>query len=129
MHKSTLTLTAKILARYSNIYQGIDVIVKRAVAELVKTDEYFTYVKIRRTGSSISGVKVGLPHESDYVMELPKDKQLKTKCSFDSGTLFPLIQNVVDTQAVALTKGCPALSNGGKVEVREIMPTEDLPNG
>ena len=32
-------------------------------------------------------------------------------------------------EAVALTKGCPALSNGGKVEVREIMPTEDLPNG
>lgn len=31
-------------------------------------------------------------------------------------------------EAVALTKGCPALDNGGKVEVREIMPTGDIPN-
>jgi len=31
-------------------------------------------------------------------------------------------------EAVALTKGCPALDNGGKVEVREVMPTGDIPN-
>ena len=31
-------------------------------------------------------------------------------------------------EAMELAKGCPALSVGGKVEVREIMPTDDLPN-
>ncbi|WP_109833339.1 YciI family protein [Reichenbachiella versicolor] len=31
-------------------------------------------------------------------------------------------------EAVALTKGCPVLSIGGKAEVREIMPTGDIPN-
>ena len=30
-------------------------------------------------------------------------------------------------EAMELVKGCPALSNGGKVEVREIMPTDDIP--
>ena len=60
--------------RYSHIYQGIDTIVKRVMAELTKLDPYFAFVKLRQTGSSMSGVKVGLPHESDYVLELPKDK-------------------------------------------------------
>ena len=31
-------------------------------------------------------------------------------------------------EAMELAKGCPGLSNGGKVEVREIMPTGDIPN-
>ena len=31
-------------------------------------------------------------------------------------------------EAIALTKGCPALDSGGKVEVREVMPTGDIPN-
>ena len=74
--------------RYSHIYEGIDVIVKRVVAELTKLDPYFAFVKLRRTGSSTSGVKVGLPHESDYVLALPKDKQLISGKPFDSVTIF-----------------------------------------
>ncbi|MFY0598606.1 MAG: transcription initiation protein [Cyclobacteriaceae bacterium] len=31
-------------------------------------------------------------------------------------------------EAMELVKGCPGLSNGGKVEVREIMPTDDIPS-
>ncbi len=31
-------------------------------------------------------------------------------------------------EAMGLVKGCPGLANGGKVEVREIMPTEDIPS-
>ena len=60
--------------RYAHIYQGIDIIVKRVVAELTKLDSFFAKVKLRQTGSITSGVNVGLPHESDYALELPNDK-------------------------------------------------------
>ena len=29
-------------------------------------------------------------------------------------------------EAIGLAKGCPGLTNGGKVEVREVMPTGDV---
>ena len=29
-------------------------------------------------------------------------------------------------EATALAKGCPGLANGGKVEIREVMPTGDI---
>ena len=54
--------------RYSHIYEGIDLIVKRVLAQLVKLVPNFANANLRRTGSSVSGVKVGLPHESDYVL-------------------------------------------------------------
>ena len=54
--------------KYSHIYQGIDMIVKRLLVELTKIDQYFAKIKLRRTGSSISDGKVGLTHESDYVL-------------------------------------------------------------
>ena len=69
--------------KYSHIYQGIDIIVNHVVLELAKLDSFFADVKLRQTGSSMSGVKIGLPHEADYVMELPKDKRLKKGDSFN----------------------------------------------
>ena len=53
----------------------------------------------------MSGVKVGLPHESDYVMEVPRDRQLKTGKTFDLKTLFPFVQKIVTDHAVALAYG------------------------
>lgn len=41
---------------------------------------------------------------------------------------FIIVSTTDLDDALKLTKGCPALSNGGKVEVREVMPTGDLPN-
>ena len=92
---------------YSHIYQGIDTLVNRVVEELIKLDPYFTHVKLRRTGSSTSGVKVGLPHESDYVLELPKDKQLRSGESFDRNTLFPLVHKIATKRSPELTAGLP----------------------
>ena len=51
---------------------------KRVVSELVKADSYFSEAKLRPTGSIHSGVKVRLPHEADYLLELPEDKTLDT---------------------------------------------------
>lgn len=41
---------------------------------------------------------------------------------------FIMVSTTNLDEAMELAKGCPALSNGGKVEVREIMPTGEIPN-
>ena len=91
--------------RYSLIYKCIDIIVKRVLSELVKLDPFFAEVKLRRTGSSMSEVKVGLPHESDYVLELLRGRLLRTGKAFDYTTLFPLVNEIVAHHASALTEG------------------------
>jgi len=40
---------------------------------------------------------------------------------------FMIVSDENIDEAMKLAKGCPALASGGKVEVREIMPTDDLP--
>ena len=91
--------------KYSHIYQEMDTIVKRVAAELTKLDPFFAEVKLRQTGSIISGVNVGLPHESDYMMELPEGKKLIAGKDFNRHTLFPLVHSIVKHQAVALVEG------------------------
>ena len=91
--------------RYSHIYQGIDTIVKRVIEELMKLDSFYVHVNLRRTGSSTSGVKVGLPHEADYVLGLPKDKQLVSGDSFDRRTLFLHVKQIVTERSAALIQG------------------------
>ena len=85
--------------RYSHIYQGIDVIVKRVVSELSKSNPSFVNAKLRQTGSSTSGVKVGLPHESDYVLNTP------TACLSDRRSFFTQVKRVVTSKALELTVG------------------------
>ena len=64
--------------RYSHIYRGIDLILERLVSELANVDSYFTEATLHPTGSIYSGVKVGLPHEADYLLKVPNDKSLDT---------------------------------------------------
>ena len=91
--------------KYAHIYQGIDTIVKRVVAGLSQLDPFFAKCKLRQTGSSMSGVKVGLPHESDYVLETPSDKLLKTGKPLDIMSLPLLVWEIIPEHAVALTDG------------------------
>ena len=58
--------------RYAHIYQGIDTIVQRLIDKLGKVDAFFKHAKLRRTGSISSNIKVGLPHEADYTLEIPR---------------------------------------------------------
>ena len=74
--------------KYSHIYQSIDTIVHRLVAILSKQDKYFTHAKLRQTGSISSNTKVGLPHEADYVLEIPDDKTLKNDRELDGDYFF-----------------------------------------
>ena len=90
---------------YSHIYKGIDIIVKRLFADLTKLDPFFAYVKLRQTGSSMSGVKVGLPHEADYVLELPRDKQLSWEETFNELTLIRIVHKIVAHRGIVLTEG------------------------
>ena len=48
---------------------------------------------------------MGLPHESDYVLELPKNTKLKTGDSFGDKTIFPLVQQIVASRSYILTEG------------------------
>ena len=57
--------------RYILIYSGKDTIMERLMLELASLDPVLALSKLRATGSISSNVKVGLPHEADYVCELP----------------------------------------------------------
>ena len=95
----------KVDSRYSHIYRGIDIIIKRVVSELAKADSYFTEAKLRSTGSIHSGVKVGLPHEADYLFEVPEDKTLVTGDTFTRDTLYELVLAITKRNRASLTDG------------------------
>ena len=90
--------------KFNHIYCNIDIIVTRLVSELAKADSYFTDTKLRPTGSIYCGVKVGLPHEADYLMEVPEHKTLDTGKKLERDTLFKM--------AVAITK-----QKGGHIDL------------
>ena len=55
--------------RYKTIYQDTNTIIER-FCDILRNDLRFKNATLRRTGSIESGVKVGLPHESDLLLEL-----------------------------------------------------------
>ena len=55
--------------RYKTIYQDANTIIER-FCDILRNDQRFKNATIRRTGSIESGVKVGLPNESDHLLEL-----------------------------------------------------------
>ena len=91
--------------RYSHIYRGIDIIMKRVVSELAKADSYFSKAKLRPTGSIHSGVKVGLPHEADYLLDVPEDKTLDTGTVIKNNTLFKMVVAITGHERASLTEG------------------------
>ena len=96
--------------RYAHIYQGIETVVKHNLEELTKLDPFFADVKLQQVGSTMSDTKVGLPHEADYVLVLPKDKLLATGEACEITTLFQLVQKVIKkltNQITTLTKKLP----------------------
>ena len=58
--------------RYEAIYKDIDTIVKRLCERLKYNHPYYENAYVRRTGSIEAGVKVGLPHETDYLLYVPE---------------------------------------------------------
>ena len=86
--------------KYMHIYQGIDTIVRRLIAKLADSNEYYKNTKLRKTGSTFSNTKVGLPHEADYMLELPDDERFKTDHRF-----FEEIESITTTQAGELIEG------------------------
>ena len=65
-----------------HIYRGIDTIVHRLLANLVESDEYFTYAKFMQIGSISSNTKVSLPQEAYYLLEIPDDRISKNRSFF-----------------------------------------------
>ena len=90
--------------RYSHIYKGIDTIVHRLTNELGFTDTFFKFAKLRKTGSISSNVKVGLPHEADYTLELPRNKTLKNGKHLDGNIFIATVKQIVKDHASRLVK-------------------------
>ena len=91
--------------KYNHIYKGVDAIMKRLVSELAKVDSFFAHTKLRPTGSIHSNVKVGLPHESDYLLEVPENKTLKTSKAFKKNTLYDMVATITRERHRNLIEG------------------------
>ena len=94
-------------SKYNYIYHGVDIIMNRLLSELARADSFFEYTKLRPTGSIHSNVKVGLPHETDYLLEVPKDKTLKAGVVFNKGTLYEIVLAFTEQDKANLTEGLP----------------------
>ena len=95
----------KMDARYHHIYRGVDIIVQRIVNELANMDsDMFGHgTKLHHTGSIRSNVKVGMPHETDYVFEVPDQPgRLKTLIV---AQLPRMIESIIEKKAARLTDG------------------------
>ena len=71
--------------RNKAIFQDIDTIVNRLCEKLKQNHSCYENVYVRRTGSIDAGVKVGLPHETDYLLYVPEsiinDQSLDSLCA------------------------------------------------
>ena len=52
-----------------------------------------------------SNVKVGLPHEADYLLEVPKDKTLNKGALFNKGTLYDMVLAFTEQDKANLIEG------------------------
>ena len=91
--------------RYAHIYQGIDPIVHRVIERLEQFDPFFKYTKLRRTGSISSNVKVGLPHEADYTLEISHEKTLNDGKNLTGKIFIYMIKNIVEDNKHELIQG------------------------
>ena len=91
--------------RYSHIYRGIDIIMNRLVSELTKADSCFAEAKLRHTVSIYSNVKVGLPHETDYLLEVPDNRKMDIGDAFENATLFDMVLAITEQKKYDLTDG------------------------
>ena len=72
------------------IYDETDIIVKRLSNKLAQKHEMYTNTTVRQTGSIESGMKVGLPHETDYLLFVQPQYVSNFRCddSFLSSLLY-----------------------------------------
>ena len=84
--------------RYSHIYHGVDIIMKRLTDALAKADSFFAVANLLPTGSIHSNVKVGLPHETDYLLEVPEDKVLDTDKALEGNTIYNMVVAITESE-------------------------------
>ena len=80
---------------------------KRLVSDLAKIDSFFAEASLHPTGSIYANVKVGLPHEADYLLVVPEDKTLKTGNAFQEHTLYEIAVTVLEHKLSNLIEGLP----------------------
>ena len=90
-------------SRYTHIYKGVNIIVERIAEELTNRDPLFTGAKLHPTGSISSNVKVGLPHEADFLLELIQNKKLSGAKKLDVATFNKFVQTITEEKADKLT--------------------------
>ena len=93
------------LPKYAHIYNGIDTIISRIVKCLIRINpDIFEGSILHRTGSASSGVKVGLPHEADYMIELRHDNQ-PDYLRLTVKTFNEIIEIILNTKKKAIMAG------------------------
>ena len=95
--------------KYKQIYQETNIIIER-FCDILKNDARFKAASLRRTGSIRADVKVGLPHETDYLLQLKhldvfKDEPIeKLDSSNDVSSLEEAAQSQLIRRIMLLTK-------------------------
>ena len=83
-------------------------IVKRVLDKLAQIDPIFIGAKLRKTGSSMSGVKIGLPHEADYLLEIHPEKSYSRQSKFgnyyDHLQLFIALEEIMSNHVYEMIK-------------------------
>ena len=92
-------------AKYAHIYQGIDIIVQRLIHKLGNFDPLFERAKLLQTGSISSNIKVGLPHEADYTLEIPHNKTLNDGTKLTGKLFISMARNIVGDYKHELIQG------------------------
>ena len=91
--------------KYKHIYKGIDIIVRRIAAELAIVEPVFLLAKWQPTGSISSDIKVGLPHEVDFLLYLPSDSRFKMYRQLKGCTLYSLMRSIIRKRSTAIFEG------------------------
>ena len=88
--------------QYRIIYKELEIILNRLSNELSNTDPSYEDAILRSTGSIYGNVKVGLPHEADFVLVLVRPEVMN---KVTVRQLFELVHGIVHSKKEMLTSG------------------------
>ena len=108
--------------KYKRIYDWIDTVVQRVCEQLSEQHLHFLDIRHFLTGSILSGTKVGLPHEADYILRIPDHKMFASDLHEQ---FYKIVYHLVHSKSsrVNLTLNIPGLEIVGVRKIKNFGAT------